>query len=282
MLSEGFDLSFLLDPFALLFIGFLAGKFHSLSIAFGDSFFRRGTSKRALIVAAILVILIFWIYSSLLYVDAIYFPWPFPRWVGGNDWMLNSGLPLGLTRTPTSDVVGVVIFVTYPVWFYLGVQLGIAGINLRKEQRLKERDRIVTEVVKASFPKGGAIPPSAAEVNAPQTVIELFEKIPALFSNALTLLLFVFDSRFLVFAFVRKWSRFVELDSDQTSTREKRKYMEVWESTPFLFNVAQIFKLISSYGYYTKAPVWKSFNYQGPLRPNEPPWYNPGHSTSES
>lgn len=275
-------MSFLLDPFALLFIGFLAGKIYSLSIAFGDSFFRRGMSKRTLIVAAILMILIFWIYSSMLYVDAIYFPWPLPRWVGGNDWMLNSGLPLGLTRTSATDVVGVLIFATYPAWFYLGAQLGIAGINLRKEQRLKERDRIVTEVVKASFPKGGAIPPSAAEVNAPETVIELFGKIPALFSNALTLLLFVFDSRLLVFAFVRRWSRFVDLDADETSTVEKRKYMEVWESTPFLFNVIQIFKLISSYGYYTKAPVWKYFDYQGPLRPNDPPWYNPGPSTSKS
>lgn len=275
-------MSFLLDPPALLLIGFLAGKIYSLSIAFGDSFFRKGMTKRALVAAGILTILIFWIYSSILYVDAIYFPWPFPKLVGGNDWMLNSGLPLSLTRTPATDVIGVVIFATYPFWFYLGTQLGIAGINLRKERRLKERNRIVTEVVKASFPKGGAIPPSAAEVHAPQTVIELFGKIPALFSNALTLLLFVFDSRLLVFALVRKWSRFVELDSDQTSTKEKRKYMAVWESTPFLFNVIQIFKLISSYGYYTKAPVWNTFHYHGPLRPDDPPWYNPGPPTTKS
>ena len=275
-------MSFLLDPFALLAIGFIAGKIYSLSMAFGDSFFRRGMLKRGLIVAGILATLIFWTYSSLLYVDVIYFPWPLPKLAGGNDWMLNSGLPLDLTRTTASDLVGVVIFATYPLWFYLGAQLGIAGINLRKERRLKERDRIVTEVVNASFPKGGAIPPSADEVNAPQTVIELFGKIPTLFANALTLILFAFDSRLLVFVLVRKWSRFVELDSDRTSTREKRKYMEVWESTPFLFNVIQIFKLISSFGYYTKAPVWKVIHYHGPFRPKDPPWYNAGPSYTKS
>lgn len=274
-------MSFLLDPLALLVIGILAGKVYSLTVAFGDNFFRRGMVKRALIVVGILATLVFWIYSSLLYVDAIYFPWPLSRLVGGNDWMLNSGLSLGLTRTTASDFVGGLLFATYPFWFYLGTQLGIVGINLRKERRLKERDRIVTEVVNASFPKGGAIPPSAMEVNAAQTVIELFGKIPALFRNGLTLLLFAFDSRLLVFSLVRKWSRFIELDSDRTSTREKRKYMEVWESTPFLFNAIQILKLLSSFGYYTKAPVWKTFDYQGPLRPKDPPWYNAGPSSTK-
>lgn len=275
-------MSFLLDPPALLLIGLLAGKIYSLTTAFGTTFFRRGPTKTALTVVGALVILIFWVYSSLLYIDVINFPWPFPRMFGGIDWMLNSGLPLGLTRTSATDIIAVVIFATYPFWFYLGAQLGIAGINLRAERRMKERDRIVKEVVKASFPKGGAIPPGADEVNAAQTVIELLGKIPELFRNALTIMLFAFDSKLLVFAFVRKWSRFVDLDSDPRSTLEKRRYMAVWQSTPFLITGIDILKLLASFGYYTKPPVWNRIGYHGPTYgptgKEDPPWYNPGSS----
>jgi hypothetical protein len=96
-----------------------------------------------------------------------------------------------------------------------------------------------------------------------------------MFSDALTLLLFVFDSRFLVFMFTGKWRRFVDLDAHKDSTRMKRRYLEVWETIPFLVGTAQILRITISYGYYTKPRVYERLNYNGPMTPALPPWYNP-------
>jgi hypothetical protein len=190
--------------------------------------------------------------------------------------MLNSGLSLGLARSATSDVLAVVIFATYPLWFYLGTELGLAGHRLAASQRQKERNRIIRELVSTTFPEGGAIPPGAGQVGTVDVVESLLRKIPPLFDDALTLLLFVFDSRFLVLAFTGKWKRFVDLEGGSGVGSEKHKYIEAWQSNPFLSSVAQILRVTVAYGYYTRPPVYKLIGYSGPMMPNLPPWYDPG------
>ncbi|MDA4122244.1 MAG: hypothetical protein OK456_03575 [Thaumarchaeota archaeon] len=264
-------LSFLLDPFALLLIGFLAGKLYYLAVAFGDRVFSRGVLRRELIAAGAMVVALFWAYSALLYLGVIYFPWPLPHWYGGTDWMLNSGLPLGLSRSATTDVAAVVIFATYPAWYYLGTELGRSGLRVTPAQRMKERAKILRALSEAEFPRGGAIPASANDVDASASVEDLLQEIPPLFDDAITTLLFVFDSRFFVLAFTGRWKRFVELDPE-----EKEQYMEVWKSNIFLLSVAQILRFTCSYGYYTKAQVYSTFGYNGPMVPELPPWYRPG------
>ncbi|MBI4257658.1 MAG: hypothetical protein HY619_01760 [Thaumarchaeota archaeon] len=266
-------MSFLLDPPALLLIGLLVSRADYLLLAFGDSFFTRGSSRKRIFLIGVFFTLLFWVYSALLYLDIIYFPWPLPSWFGGTDWMLNSGLPLGLTRTPSTDIAAVAIFATYPIWYYLGSELGLAGHRLSKGQRMEERNRIIKELVKVAYPAGGAIPPSGEDVDAAGSVINLLKVIPPLFSAALTAILYVFDSRFMVLALTGKWKRFVNLDEDTTSTLQKRKYAEAWESNPFLVNVMQLLRITSSYGYFTKKEVYTTFGYNGPTRPNDPPWY---------
>jgi hypothetical protein len=268
-------MSFLIDPFSLLIIGFLSGKAYYLLTIFGDRIFKRGALKQNLYIVGAPVVGVFWLYSALLYLDIIYFPWPFPRWYGGTDWMLNSGLPLGLTRSSETDILAVIIFATYPLWFYVGTELGFAGHRILKSARLKERKRIILQLVITLFPRGGAIPPGAQDVDTSTYVDSLLRKIPPLYSDALTLLLFVFDSRFLVLAFTGKWKRFVDLDADG-STVEKKKYVQAWESNPFLVGVTQMLRIAASYGYYTRPEVYSLLDYSGPLIPNLPPWYNPG------
>jgi hypothetical protein len=257
-------------------IGFLAGKAYYLLTAFGDRLFRRGGQKKNLVLFGVLVVFIFWAYSALLYLNVIYFPWPLPRWYGGTDWMLNSGLPLEQNRTSGSDVVAIVFFAAYPLWFYAGTRLGLSGHRQTRRQRLRERNRIVKDLVATTFPKGGAIPPGASEVDSAALVQALFTKIPALFDDALMVLLFVFDSRFLVLAFTGRFKRFVDLDDDEGATSEKLKYLQAWNSNAFLVSVAQILRITASYGYYTRPQVYKLLDYIGPMAPNLPPWFNPG------
>jgi len=252
-------------------IGLIAGKAYYLLVAFGDNILRRGALKDGLVVAGAAVVSAFWVYSALLYLNVINFPWPFPAWYGGTAWMLNSGLPLGLARSSASDVVAALIFATYPAWFYLGTELGLAGHRLTKGQRLTERDRIIGQVVDTVFPKGGAIPPGAAEVGTLGLVDSLLTKIPPMFADGLVLLMFVFDSRFLVLGFTGKWKRFVDLDAS-----ERRKYLQAWSSNPYLSSSTQILTVAASYGYYTRPEVYKAIGYAGPQCPNLPPWYNPG------
>jgi hypothetical protein len=190
--------------------------------------------------------------------------------------MLNSGLSLGLARSATSDVLAVVVFATYPLWFYLGTELGLAGHRLGRGQRFKERDRIIRELVSTTFPKGGAIHPGAGQVGTAEVVESLLRKIPPIYDDALTILLFVFDSRFLVLAFTGKWKRFVDLEGGSGVASEKHEYMEAWQSNPSLFSVAQILRITVSYGYYTRPQVYTLIDYSGPMIPNLPPWYDPG------
>ncbi len=257
-------------------IGFLAGKVYYLALAFGHRVLSRGEVRKGLLIAGAVTIFVFWVYSALLYVGSLYFPWPFPMWVGGTNWMLNSGLPLGLARTPTTDLVAVVIFATYPIWFYLGTELGKSGHRLTKVQRRTESARILRDLAQAEFPEGGAIPPSADDVDVASSLEDLLKKIPPLYADAITTLLFVFDSRFLVFPFTGKWKRFVAL-----SPEERERYLRAWESNSFLVTVAQILKITCSYGYYTKPPVYTVFQYNGPMTPNLPPWYRPGPEASK-
>lgn len=237
---------------------------------------KRGAGKKGLLIAGALVISLFWAYSALLYLDVIYFPWPFPSWYSGADWMLNSGLPLGLTSSSVSDVLAVVIFATYPAWFYIWTELGLAGLRLTKGRRLAERDRIIGQVVGTVFPKGGAIPPGAAEVGSLALVDSLLRKIPPTFADALVLLVFVFDSRFFVLMFTGRWRRFVDLDDKPGDTSEKRKYLQAWSSNPYLSSATQALTVAASYGYYTRPQVYKEIGYSGPVCPDLPPWYNPG------
>jgi hypothetical protein len=269
-------LSFLLDPVALLLLGFVSGKAYYLLTVFGDRVFRRGALKRELVLAGALVVSLFWAYSALLYVRVIYFPWPLPRWFDGTDWMLNSGLPLGLTRTSGLDVLAVVFFAAYPLWFYFGTRLGLSGHRQTSGQVSRERRRIVTDIVATTFPKGGAIPPGASQVDSAALVESLLKKIPPLFDDALTILLFVFDSRFLVLAFTGKFKRFVDLDGDEAATTEKLKYLQAWNSNAYLVSAAQILRVTASYGYYTRPQVYTVLDYIGPMTPNLPPWYDPG------
>ena len=261
-------MSFLLDPPALLLIGFIAGKVYYLASAFGGRVLSRGSLRRELVLAGTAVVALFWAYSASLYLNLTYFPWPLPRWYGGTDWMLNSGLPLGLSRTAETDLVALLIFATYPLWFYLGSELGRAGHRLTQAQRKRERSRILKELSEAEFPRGGAIPASADDVGASGAVETLLQQVPPLFDDAITTLLFAFDSRFLVLAFAGRWKRFVDLGAD-----EKERYLEAWSSNSLVLSVALVLRMTCSFGYYTKAPVYSSFGYNGPMVPGLPPWF---------
>lgn len=269
-------MSFLLDPVALVLLGFVSGKAYYLLSVFGDRVLRRGVLKKELLVAGAVVVAVFWIYSALLYVGTIYFPWPLPRWYGGIDWMLNSGLPLGLTRSPASDVLALVFFAAYPVWFYAGTRLGLSGHRQTRGQMMSERRRIVIDLVATTFPVGGAIPPGASQVDSAALVESLFKKIPPLFEDALTTILFAFDSRFLVLAFTGRFRRFVDLDGEEATMLEKQKYLEAWNSNPYLVSIAQVLRITASYGYYTSPQVYKLLDYAGPMTPNVPPWFVAG------
>ena len=258
-----------MDPPALVLLGLIAGKTYYLTMVFGDRILRRGQLRTGLLVSGAVIVTVFYVYSSLLYVNLIYFPWPLPGWYGGTDWMLNSGLPLHLTRSSATDAAAVAIFVTYPIWFYLGTELAKAGHRLTRRQRTQERDRIIRDLSTAMFPQGGAIPPGAVQVHAPERVAGLFSLIPPAFADALNLLLFSLDSRFLVLVFTGRWKRFVDLASDW----EKSKYVEVWESNQYLVGAAQAIRITLSYGYYTQKEVFERIGYNGPMEPSLPPWY---------
>lgn len=101
-------MSFLLDPPALVLIGFAIGRY------------ARSERLRTRLAAAVVVIFIS--VSALLYVDVL--PWWLGEWIAGSDWMLNSGLDTDLQRQSGTDVLAIVMFAAYPLWMDLGLKWG--------------------------------------------------------------------------------------------------------------------------------------------------------------
>lgn len=106
-------MSFLLDPPALVVIGYMIGRF--------------GSSRAVRVRLAGGVVCLFLIVSGLLYLDVI--PWWLGGWISGSDWMLNSGLPTDLVRGPGTDVLAVILFLTYPLWMKLGLDVAQWNVN---------------------------------------------------------------------------------------------------------------------------------------------------------
>ncbi len=112
--------SFLIDPPWLFLIGMLVawtGRHRDTD--------RYRTTARLVCGA---VIACFWITSISLYFNA-----PWSAWIAemcgaenGRDWMLNSGVFSFNYHDPgvATHAIAAAIFVTYPVWIYLGWKLG--------------------------------------------------------------------------------------------------------------------------------------------------------------
>lgn len=100
-------MSFLLDPPALVLIGFLLRRYVP------------SPPRRQRLAAGVVVVFV--VVSTLLYLDVL--PWWWGEWISGTDWMLNSGLDTDLTRQPGTDVLALVLFAAYPLWMKLGLDI---------------------------------------------------------------------------------------------------------------------------------------------------------------
>ena len=104
-------MSFLLDPPALVICGVLIDRYVE------------STRRRTILATA--VVGVFYLVSTLLYLDVL--PWWWGGWIAGSDWMLNSGLPTNLEPQPGTHVLAVIIFASYPLWMLLGLDLASYG-----------------------------------------------------------------------------------------------------------------------------------------------------------
>lgn len=106
--TSGSTMSFLLDPPALVILGFVISRYVT------------DHGSRRWIAGA--VVTVFLIVSGLLYLNVI--PWWWGTWISGTDWMLNSGLDTTLQRSAGTDVLALVLFAAYPLWMHLGLMIG--------------------------------------------------------------------------------------------------------------------------------------------------------------
>ncbi|HLB72177.1 MAG: hypothetical protein OIN88_04370 [Candidatus Methanoperedens sp.] len=104
-------MSFLLDPPSLFLSGLLIGRF-----------MQKGQVRTIL---AALVVLLFLIFSALLYLDMI--GWWYGDWIQGSDWMLNSGFGTDMKKEKGMDMIAVIVFASYPLWMKLGLDIGSRG-----------------------------------------------------------------------------------------------------------------------------------------------------------
>ncbi|HOO52916.1 MAG TPA: DUF362 domain-containing protein [Methanothrix sp.] len=102
-------MSFLIDPPLLVLSG--------LFIYFGGR--RLGWNRHAKIVVGVAIILIFIIFSSLLYADVFRCVFPFFSGLSGSEFMLHSNIT-GITKEMVPTFVVVLLFVLYPVWLFAG------------------------------------------------------------------------------------------------------------------------------------------------------------------
>lgn len=238
-------MSFLLDVLSLAFIGYVTVNVQRLIVVLQGDIWKRGRSRRFVWTLGVAVTAIFIGLSTLLYLDII----PFFS-IQGSDWMLNSGLPLNLQRSSATDILAVLIFVSYPGWFQIGVWSG--------EYAFRQVPRILRAVVSAAFPSGGAIPLSAEDVKAHDAVNALIKRMPKSYREAFNVLLVTMNSPILVFALTGKTMHFTDLTPD-----EQVQYLAALQKTPVLNGAGYALKILASFGYYIREEVGKHIGYDG-------------------
>ncbi len=102
-------MSFLLDPPTLVIIGGLLGiseeKFH--------------LSKKTLKKFGCVIVAVFWVFSSALYLDMIMWYIPGLWNMEGSVWMFHSNIT-GILKAEVPLAVVVLMFLLYPAWLYTG------------------------------------------------------------------------------------------------------------------------------------------------------------------
>lgn len=133
-------MSFLIDPPLLILSG--------LFIYFGGR--RLGWDRHAKIVVGVGIVLIFIIFSTLLYADVFrcVFP-PFPN-TNGSAFMLHSERT-GITKEMIPNFVVVLFFALYPVWLFAGYA---AALLISKRRRISKDDLYSFRDVKSRAERG--------------------------------------------------------------------------------------------------------------------------------
>lgn len=114
-------MSFLLDPFLLLFCG-------AVIVLLRNRLLYRVTMHANKVLGAI-TILLFWVVAGSLYLNLGWFDWMW-QWTGravnGRDFMINSGVFFFeyVYTVGVIDMVALVLFALYPLWLYCGIFLG--------------------------------------------------------------------------------------------------------------------------------------------------------------
>ncbi|MGB3943632.1 MAG: DUF362 domain-containing protein [Methanothrix sp.] len=134
-------MSFLIDPPLLILSG--------LFIYFGGR--RLGWNRHAKIVVGVAIVLIFVIFSYLLYADVFRSVFPFFPEARGSDFMFHSDAT-GITKDMVPIAVVVFLFILYPIWLFAGY----AAALLITKRRLVSRDVYSFSDVRSRVVRGPA------------------------------------------------------------------------------------------------------------------------------
>jgi len=106
-------MSFIIDPILLIGFGILIAYLN-----------RRYNANISLYFLAIIII--FYLVAGTWYFDLVDSTMIMPGYTGGSDFMLNSWI-FGheFQRNPSTDFLAILVFLTYPLWLYLGVNMGL-------------------------------------------------------------------------------------------------------------------------------------------------------------
>jgi len=132
-------MSFLIDPPLLVLSG--------LFIYFGGR--RLGWNRHAKIVVGVAIVLIFIIFSSLLYADVFRCVFPYFSGMSGSDFMLHSNITK-ISRDKVPAIVVVLYFALYPVWLFAGY----AAALLISKRRLVSKEVYTLMDVKSRVERG--------------------------------------------------------------------------------------------------------------------------------
>jgi len=125
-------MSFLIDPPLLILSG--------LFIYFGGR--RLGWDRHAKIVVGVAVVLIFIIFSALLYADVFQCVFPFFSGMSGSEFMLHYDRT-GITKEMVPTAVVILLFILYPVWLFAGYA---AALLISKRRRISTESYTLWDV----------------------------------------------------------------------------------------------------------------------------------------
>ncbi len=258
-------MSFVLDVIALLLLGYLTGRVFTVAVVLGGRLMERAWWKGTVRATGLLIVGIFWLFGILLYLDII-------RAAGmtGDDFMWNYPIAFGVSRSPTNDLLALLIAgIGYPLAYTFGHLFGWGASRAQLFIAKRRSAKYLPDLVEGSSPEVPNATP-AMWTQASDRAKDYLTVIPGSFRTSVEALI---TASVLVFIPWLVPGRRPLLWQFNAKARVAYFRRLMSSDSPLVGNIKLVFKSVAAVAIYSGDPGWTFANYPGPPPAGGIPWH---------